>query len=234
MRPESKTELLEPSVHSNPQERKPPRRRLRWIGGAAAVVLAASLSFGYHIGYLSDNFRTVTPGKCYRSAVLAPEALRGYIRQHGLKTVVDLRGTSSKSDRLDEVAVCEQECIQHVAINVRLGRLTAPEELKKLIETLEQSTYPMLLHCRAGADRTGLATVLYQIVLERRSLDEALSQSLTWHTGHFAMNDARIIDDFFELYRQSSGGQDIKTWILESYPRLYAEREAAEKQAQPN
>ena len=37
-------------------------------------------------------------------------------------------------------------------------------ELLQLIDLLETCSYPLLIHCKSGADRTGLASALYRLV----------------------------------------------------------------------
>jgi hypothetical protein len=199
------------------------RRRRLYFLLALGVLAGAICAFCRHVGWSGDNFHAVTPGKCYRSAQLGPESLAAYLREYGINSVVSVRGASSHEDWVaPEEKVCrEQHCLFY-AFDLHLGAWTAPKELSGLVTRLEEGPYPLLLHCRSGSDRTGLASVLYLMVVERKSLDEALKQ-LSWHFGHFNAGKAAVVDELFELYRNTGQGMDIKAWLAEVYPRLYAQ-----------
>jgi hypothetical protein len=73
----------------------------------------------------------------------------------------------------------------------------------------------------SGADRTGLVATLYMNVYQHEPLQEAESQQLTWHYGHFSFGEAHPMDDFFRLYTRTGRGMDLRTWIKTRYPALY-------------
>ena len=50
---------------------------------------------------------------------------------------------------------------------------------------------------------------------------------MNWRYGHFALGDARSIDEFFKLYHDSAHGLAFKEWVLNVYPKLYDERHGA-------
>ena len=56
----------------------------------------------------------------------------------------------------------------------------------------------MLMHCKSGADRAGLMSVLYRFLHEGVPLKEA-TQELSLKYGHFRQADTGILDYFFEL-----------------------------------
>jgi len=201
------------------------RRRMKWAGAVLAVLIVILISVGYYIGFLGDNFRVVSPGKCYRSAQLSPCELDEYIRKYGIKSVVSVRG---KSDRKpwsrDEADICKKNGCEFYGYPLQSGRMTSPKPLLELIERLETGPYPMLIHCRQGADRTGLASVFYRTLVEKQTVDSALPEQLTWRYAHINWGNAACIDEFFELYRTTNQGRDLKTWLRESYPQLYLQR----------
>ena len=51
---------------------------------------------------------------------------------------------------------------------------------------LRDAPKPLLIHCRSGADRTGLASVIYQAVIKGMDEDRAESQ-LSLRFGHFSV-----------------------------------------------
>jgi len=198
--------------------------RWRFLLLAVAALAAVSICALCYIGRLGDNFRVVSPGKVYRSAQMAGRDLRAALSAHGIKTVVNLRGQKRDRWYATEVEVAEELGLKRVDIALSAEELPPPDKLVALLDVFAQGPYPMLIHCWAGSDRSGLASVIYRVVMEHAPLASALKDDLTWRYGHFAWSEAHAMDDFFELYRQTGRGKDLAQWIREDYPELYEAR----------
>jgi protein tyrosine phosphatase (PTP) superfamily phosphohydrolase (DUF442 family) len=150
----------------------------------------------------------------------------------GIRTVINLRGESSDAGWYrSELESCEKRDITHIDVALSAGRLPPPEELRKLLAAFDKAAYPVLFHCRGGADRTGLAGALYVHLYQNVPLDEALEGQLTWRYGHLSGRYAGIVigqaypmDEFFNLYRAQNDGLPMRAWILQRYPALYAQQ----------
>ena len=200
----------------------PVSRRLKVTLTVCACVALTALGLCYYTGVLDENLRTIAAGKCYRSGQMDAATLARTIKAYGIKCVLNLRGTpASQAWYKDEAATCAALGVEYATVPVHLGRLTEPDHIAALIARLEHGPYPLLLHCREGADRAGLASVLYVMVVEGKPLDEALAGQMTWRYGHLSLGPAKAVDDFFELYRRTAGGKDIKLWVNEVYPKVY-------------
>ena len=240
-------------LRANSPERKS-RRRLRYLRRAALIALclpvlgAAVWLLGWwslapvgvvflllgFMGRLGDNFRAVTPEKAYRSAQLSPERLKQVVQTHHIRRVLNLRGAQPGVDWYDgEAAACAETGAEHISIELKFRKLPGPKELAELISALEQGPYPLLWHCRAGADRSGLAAVLYLVIVEHQPFEQALKAQLSWRYGHVLWGKAAEMDRFFNLYTSSGAGMDLKTWILTRYPAVY-EQEREKRQNRPN
>ncbi|MGK6314577.1 dual specificity protein phosphatase family protein [Neorhizobium sp. DT-125] len=127
------------------------------------LVGASLLSIGAYLGILQlrGNFHEVLPGQLYRSAQPSPAALADYLTRYGIKTVVNLRGESQRPWYKDEVAVTQRLAVEHIDFRMSAGRELTNEESQRLIAILRDAPKPILIHCLAGADRTGLASVIY-------------------------------------------------------------------------
>lgn len=211
-------------ANETPNEKAPRPGISRWIKiGAVLFVLigAGALAFSYHVGLLTHNFRVIAP-QCYRSAQLSPELLEQHIKEQELKCVVNLRGDHEKAGwHKDEVDVCTRLSVEHADIGFDLRKLPDPDALKDLIERFDKGPYPMLMHCRAGSERTGMAAALYCIIVEHKPLEEALATQTGWHVGHFRNSSNDAGDRIFELYKATANGQSVRDWILQSYPEIY-------------
>ena len=190
---------------SPPPAPTPRTRRLALLralsaGVAFAVLLAAAVE-GYRVAF-GGNVHEVIPGSVYRSAQPTPERLERLVKKYHIRTVVNLRGCcdpdkwyvaeSRASARLD----LSQEDLPFSA-----GRLPSVPVIRHLVEVLDRSERPLLLHCHQGVDRTGMAAVMALLLYTDTGLDEALHQ-LGPRFGHIPLGRTGNIDRFFELYRE--------------------------------
>jgi protein tyrosine/serine phosphatase len=193
------------------------------------------LSFFWFIGVFGGNIREVVPGRFYRSAQIGGPLLESVIQKYGIKSVLNLRGSSPGEDYYEsELATCAAKGVEHRDIGISAYRLPPPKELKEIIDGLENLPKPILVHCRGGADRSGLVSTLYMNLYEHVPLERAEHEQLTWRYGHMSFASAGAMDRFFDLYRSTSKGEDIRIWSLNSYPALYkAEQDRGAKDVLP-
>lgn len=175
----------------------------------------------WYVSGLGDNFRIVTSGKCYRSGQMSYIEICQTISQYGIKTIINLRDTNKESWYLDELKATSKFGIKHIDIKLNSSKLPPPQEISALIETLQNSPYPILIHCLGGSDRSGLACAIYLNVIENVPLDIAVKRQLTWRYGHISVGSAHAMDEFFDLYHQTNQGKGLALWVKENYPSIY-------------
>jgi protein tyrosine phosphatase (PTP) superfamily phosphohydrolase (DUF442 family) len=178
---------------------------------------------------VGDNFRSVVPSRVYRSGQLSPEELEERIRSYDLKSIVNLRGEKEDRDWYRrELEVAKRLGVDFRSIDLVPERLPPRGALVALIDDLEGLPEPILIHCSAGADRTGFASVVARMALGGALFDEARSELSLWH-GHLPFGPASEIGrlfDQYEDYRHASGaGSDwasFERWARELYvPYVY-------------
>lgn len=197
------------------------RERLRWKPfrsyplwrQALAVVLIAvgvvAAGAGGWAGYLrvTGNIHEVEPGRVYRSGQLWPSQLSSLLQEKGIRTVINLRGENpGRSWYDDEIRVTEAAGVRHVSLPMSANVEPSPELLARLIDTLGSAQQPMLIHCEAGADRSGLASALYQLINKGQSPAEA-DRQLSFRYGHFPWLTSRTgaMDRTFWRVVEASG-----------------------------
>jgi protein tyrosine/serine phosphatase len=163
------------------------------------------------------NWGEIAPG-VFRSAQPTPGQLRRAVRRHGIKTVVNLR-----AERNCGAFVLEEEACADLGValvNVRVRSRDVPT--KELIWTLERLFHeldkPVLMHCKSGADRTGIVGALYLLLAEGRSLDEATAQ-LSKRYGHIRQAKTGVLDYVFERYARDHAREPraFRDWVREVY-----------------
>jgi protein tyrosine/serine phosphatase len=129
----------------------------RWLAGLCLVIGAYA---GFQ--YLNGNFHEVIAGEYYRSAQLSPQALEKRISQYGIKSIINLRGGTPGQDYYDdEIAVSQKMGIHYVSFPISARRQLTDERTQELLAAMKAAPKPLLVHCLSGADRTGLASVIY-------------------------------------------------------------------------
>lgn len=166
---------------------------------AGALVIALSLTACSHI----DNIHEVVPKTVYRSAQLSPAKLEKLIDENGIKSVLNLRGAEPGQPWYDgERAMTAKKSVELHDFALASAREVSPEQAQTLIELMEQAPKPMLIHCWAGADRTGLASALYLYAIENESSDKA-SSALAFKYHHLSFTSAGAMDRSFDKFVES-------------------------------
>ena len=170
------------------------------------------------------NLHRVTP-LFWRAAQPTPSQIRDMARR-GVKTVINLRGGKEFGSWPLERDVCESKGLALVDFTIRSRGAPDPAQMMKAEGFFNSLTYPVMAHCKSGADRAGFMAALFLIVHERKSVDEAMKQ-LSWRYGHFRFAKTGILDTFFERYRDEGErkGIDFTTWASTIYDPKALEKE---------
>lgn len=235
--PESIPDNLQNSdAPTTPAKAAVPRKRRGRIVG---IVFLFVFLFCCYIGVFGGNVRVVEPGKLYRSCQLTGSGydavsaravghgLESVLSANGIKTVLNLRAGSMKDKRYrEEIEICQKLGVEHIDDTFSARSLPPPDVAAKLLDIFDHAKYPILVHCQAGSDRTGLASALYAHVYMKQPLDEATGSQLTWRYGHFRFSNTKPMDIFFDLYRETGQGMTLREWIKKKYPQVYETHQA--------
>lgn len=165
--------------------------RLARLGVSAFVV--GSLSLGAVAGgwaltlQLSGNFHEVVAGEFYRSKRLDAEQLIEEIDSKGIRTVINLLGEKPGVPWFEvQKAVLESRGVTLVSMPWSDRREPTTEEIEAYVRIVQNAPKPILVHCKADADRAGLASALYLALVRGTNLDTA-SWQLSFRYGHVAL-----------------------------------------------
>ena len=171
-----------------------------------------------------SNFATVLPGRVYRCNHPTPARLAELASRYRLRTLVNLRGhRRCGSDALSRQAA-GQLGLDHV--DMAFESRGAPHRDRILrFETLYRGlAFPILMHCKSGADRAGLASGLV-LLFEGGRAEDALRQ-LSWRFGHFSGSRTGILDAFFLRYQRDAEGRiGFLDWVRDEYDEAGLKRD---------
>ena len=183
------------------------RRTIKRIAtgvGVAVACLAAYLTYIHKTG----NFDTLVPGEVFRSAQVVGTDLSDYRQQYGIKSVLNLRGAAPDSRWYSaEIAESNRLALVHADFAMSASERITPDQVFELIALMKRLPKPLLIHCRHGSDRTGLASALYLAAIAGADEETAEAQ-LSLYYGHFAvpyLSDAYPMDETWEVMEMALG-----------------------------
>ena len=125
------------------------------------------------------NFHRVSQALC-RGAQPTAEGMRN-LKAMGVRTIVNLRKLHSDRDEIG---------LTHLAYERLYVNPLHPED-KEVVRFLQIATdparRPVFVHCRYGADRTGLMCAAYRVVAEGWTKEQAIAE---WTRGGFGSTTA--------------------------------------------
>jgi protein tyrosine/serine phosphatase len=175
----------------------------------------------FRVAYL--NFHKVTPD-FWRAAQPTPGQI-ARLAAEGLRTIVNLRGGREHGSWPLEREACERHGIVLSEFVVRSRGAPDRDSLLAAPAYFASLAYPVLVHCKSGADRAGFMAALYLVVHEKRPVREAMAQ-LALRYGHFRFAKTGMLDAFFEMYLRDGEAHGIAflDWVRDHYDPEALER----------
>jgi len=161
------------------------------------MVLAALVTFRRPL--FQGNFGVVEPGTVYRAAQ-PQDDLRRWVRMYHLASILNLRG-GSKIDPwyVSEVRVAHERGVAFYDLPMSATRRPTRRELLILLDLFEHCRYPLLIHCKSGSDRTGLASALY-VMARRGAWPEQAIRAFSLGYGHVPIGGPEHLHEPFHEY----------------------------------
>jgi len=130
--------------------------------------------------FIPKRFDVVEPGRIYRSGQISSNLVRGVLQRHGIRAVVDLTFDNPR----DENHQAELAAIAELGIERRLCPLNSDgtgdvgiyADAVEAIVAAERAGKPVLVHCAAGAQRTGGVIAIYRMLVQGRGVESAIAE----------------------------------------------------------
>jgi len=139
------------------------QRKIFAAAGLVAVVAAGATLLWLEQRGIPKRFGVVEEGRLYRCGDIVPSELEHVTRTYGLRTVLSLLNPDVPE------SIAERDAAQRLGlrwINVPLpgdGASTPEQRTQIKAVLLDPRAAPILVHCAAGANRTGLAVGIYRL-----------------------------------------------------------------------
>lgn len=156
-------------------------KAVRWAGRFAAMVVGGAIAFqvlDYALNELRSrlvpkNFAVVESGVLFRSGQLRPRHLEKVVHEHGIRTIICL----NPNDVADEQARAAALGVDWKPFPMPGSGQGQAQQFKTILDIIgDPKSQPVLVHCAAGAYRTGATCALHRIVHQGWQLDDAVRE----------------------------------------------------------
>lgn len=161
----------------------------------------------------------VAPG-VWRSNQPTPGRLKA-LSKRGFKSVINLRGPAPGGAYQLERFYCDRLGLALYDVKMSARRPPDIDKVEQLKAVLTEAPRPLLLHCKSGADRAGLASALVQLY-EGVPVEQAKGQ-LSFRFLHVKGASTGMLDYFLETYEAANKLEPISfdDWLRDGYDREY-------------
>ncbi len=149
------------------------------------VVIVVGVIYGIkktRYQFIARNFGVVEAGEIYRSGRLTPRMFRKVIGENNIKTVLDLGAyVRGSPEDLREQHLAEELGAERYRFYLEGDGTGNPNYYVQALRLMsDPEAQPILIHCAAGAQRTGVIVLLYRHIIQGQDLAQAYPESFQY------------------------------------------------------
>lgn len=152
------------------------RRNMVLLAGGLTILAVAGATLWSNQARVPKRFGVVVAGELYRCGDVTPEQLAQLVQSHHIVAVLSLLNATAPQ------TIAEREAAKRLGIewyNVPLtgDGASTPADREKIKRILfAERAGPLLVHCSAGTNRTGLTVGLYRICKQGWTFEQVLAE----------------------------------------------------------
>jgi len=166
------------------------------------IILMVGLSASAYLVYMDEfaNFHTVKDNELYRSSSMDMDELEYFLPRYNIKSIINLRGKPKNNMHFkDEMEIIKRLNLEYFELDLASTKAPTKKDIEQLLSAFDTAKRPILIHCEAGSDRTGLACAIWKLCVEKDSKENSARQ-LSILYGHISFGETSVLDDFFKEY----------------------------------
>lgn len=210
-------------THSETERPRSARRRRLLVSLLTVSLLVVATIWTLRRPLFQGNLGVVDPGRVYRVAQPKPGDWDHLLSALRPASVINLRGGSMKDAWYAAEVRLAARGVDVYELPMNARRRPRRFELLALLDLFDRCRYPLIVHCKAGADRTGLASGLYRMY-RLGEPPEAARGSLTIAHGHVPVTGTERMHEPFREYAAwlaargtSHAPERLRDWVAQEY-----------------
>lgn len=200
-----------------------PRRRIGWwLTVALLTVACAALLWTYVLRdrLIVKRWGVVTPGVVFRSGQISQYLILPTLQEHRIKHIICMTSPDSEDvDQQVELAAAEKLGIDYQFWPLNGRGVGKVEHFTGAVTALARNAKqgePVLIHCHAGAQRTGGVVAAYRLLMEGRSPEFVFGE-----LRRYGWNPRRdqVLIDFVNAHLKDAATELVAAGCLEKIPQ---------------
>jgi protein tyrosine/serine phosphatase len=165
---------------------------------------------------IPKNFGVVEEGRIYRSGQISPSLIKKVLLKYQIKEIISLSGNSSD----EEIKIAEELGIKRVVFSLRGNGTGDVNDYAKIVAEIcqaQKEKKPVLIHCVAGAQRTGGAIAAYRLIIQHKDVNSVRVEMI--HYG-FDPDDDTNLRNFLNNNMMKIAEKLKKMGVIDTMPSL--------------
>lgn len=176
--------------------------------------------------FIARNFGVVETGQIYRSGRLTPRMLRKVIAENNIRTILDLGAYHLDSQgEINEQAISDELGVTRVRFDLKGDGTGNPNYYVQALRMMQdESTYPLLVHCAAGAQRASGVVLLFRHIVQGVDIADAYPETFDYkHKPDEWQLLAYIAQYQHEIAKSLESGEQIPGFEPIEYPLVLSD-----------
>jgi len=204
-------------------ELPPTRRRWLWAALVGLMVVLIAIPIAWNNGLrdqiIPRNFGVVEPGRLFRSGQISARLIERTLKKNGIESIVALSDSGMKPADLE----AEEQAAAKLGIERNVFPLSGDgtgklEEYTDAITAIDHAIHdgkPVLVHCVAGAQRTGGVIAAYRLLVEKQSPEQAFAEMRRF--GHDPHDNPHLLD-YLNTHMAELARQLLAKGVIDQVP----------------
>ena len=158
------------------------KTKLKFIGIFLALIFLTFIGNYLYDIHLNYNFKEISKSRVYKSGVIPPDRLVGFVEKYKIKSIIDLRMPGTNDLKLnpeipgelqvEKMAVAKIKGLNY--FNNPSGQIPTQKNINTYLKIMDNpDNYPVLIHCYHGTGRSILYSAIYKIEYEHFTNEQA-------------------------------------------------------------
>ncbi len=200
-----------------------PRSRIAAWCGLGLMLIGVGVGLWTYVlrdRLIVKRWGTVTPGVVFRSGQISRFLILPTLQQHRIKHIICMTSPDSlDADQQAELAAAKELGIDYKFLPLNGRGVGKVEHFTGAVTALAKNAKqgePVLIHCHAGAQRTGGVVAAYRLLLEGRSPEFVIGELRRYGWNP---NRDQVLIDFVNAHLKEAAVELVAAGCLEKIPQ---------------